>query len=129
MSRQQFYRNPNPVSLQRKKGKEFAYLALAVVAAVMVMLCIAFLQNALVNLGYDVIQIRDQTTALKQERAQLRSELASLTRPDRIIHQAVDMGLRPVSDAHRIWVLIHESEEPDLKGEAAEMVASLERQP
>ena len=99
----QFMRGPKVQKINRSR-KDFLYLALAAVVLVIPLLLITAKQSRLVNVGYRINELRDETAALKQEQVKLRAELASLTSPDRVLNLALEQGLMPIDEQHRFEV-------------------------
>jgi len=104
----QFFRGKH-VKKTRKKGRDFLYLATGAVLLVLPMLVIAAKRSALVNVGYQITELRQENVKLNEEQVRLRAELTTLTRPDRIWQQALDMGLRPMEEGRHLEVQVLES--------------------
>lgn len=112
----QFFRGKK-VRKTRNRGRDFLYLAAGAVLLVTPMLVIAAKQSSLVNVGYQITELREENVRLTEEHMRLRAELTSLTRPDIIWQQALDMGLRPMEKGRHLEVRVLERVEDPNEGE------------
>ncbi len=118
-----YLRRTKEVKKLRRRGREYLYLMMAVAVLVVVMLVIAAKQNSLLTVGYRIAELRDETARLKEEQANLRAELAVLTRPDRIWKAALKQGLVPMTGRNRY--VVHVLDQPGEEMSSRQMVAGL----
>ena len=78
---------------------------------VAIMLWVAATQDALVDRGYKLTQLRNETVELEEKNRRLRVELANLTRPDRVWQEVRSLGLIPVDETSRFQVHVMPEEE------------------
>ena len=125
MSSYAFHR-ATPVARRKRRTRDFVKLAMLVALPVILLLWIAARQSFLVDLGYRISDLRQETAALKEERERLYAERARLMRPDRILRQSLSIGLRPVPESGRFEVRLEER--PSLAEEPETLVAGIGRE-
>ncbi len=118
-----YLRRTKEVKKLRRRGREYLYLLMGVAVLVVVMLVIAAKQNSLLSVGYRIAELRDETMMLKERQANMRAELAVLTRRDRIWKAALKQGLVPMADRNRY--VVHVLDEPAEDWSSKQMVAGV----
>ena len=126
MSTSAFVRQPKRAKPKRRKGLEFLYLFGAAVILVVPMLLVASKRSSLVNIGYRMTELRHETAKLQEEQGKLRAEIASLTRPNLVMEQALAMGLKPVPKSRSLQVEIRTDNPLPTKPKPETLVARLE---
>ena len=125
-----FSRTSQPVSPNRKRGGEFAWLTAMAFVLVLSLLLIAAKRRNLHDLGYKLDELRTECANLKEDQARLRTELARLTSPDRVVAESQRIGLRPIPASNRIQIVNGQDlPEPEMKPSEPVLVASGRREP
>lgn len=98
------YARPEVISPRRRRGMDFLYVVIGVLALVVPMIWVSSQQSSFVDTGYRINELRQENALLREQQMRLKTELEHLSRPARIFDQALAMGLRPVNVDRRMSV-------------------------
>lgn len=111
---QKFHRGYQPFQRPRHGRWHQRLLIFGAILLVAVSIWMASEYHSFVNLGYQVIELRDSNQALSIEQERLKAELERQKRPDRVMREILAMGLQRMPPSNRFTIRIRgdESLEP-----------------